>query len=99
MTAFLVSINGTGCLVEFNGKLHKQGFFTSRVVLADNREQAESKVLEDLHQLPELKEKVRNPKEDPMHLSVESIVEIGTPDPSRPVPSLDWYAEDETEQF
>lgn len=99
MNAFLVSINATNCLVEFNGKLHKMGFFTSRELLADNADQAETLALAALHELPELLEKMRNPENDPLRLTVESSVAIESIDADKAVPALAWYAEDDDEDI
>jgi len=99
MNAFLVSINATGCLVAFNGELHRMGFFTSREVLAHNADEAEVLALAALHELPELLQKVRNPEEDPMRLTVESTVEVAAADPSMTPAALSWYAEDDDEQL
>lgn len=94
-TPYLVTVNATNCIAEYDGVKRRMGFFATRHVVADNVEHAEALVVEALGELDELRQKLVNPADDPPVITLEDVVIVESRTGPAPDEALAWYAEDD----
>jgi hypothetical protein len=98
MPGFKVTINGTNCVIEYNGTERRLGFFATHEVDATSAQQAEELVIEAIGGLQELREKLVNATDNPPLMQLESIGEVSEVNATTVI-ELAWYAEDDDEDL
>ena len=81
MKHYQVSLHGETFWLEMEGKPSRMGFFTNRLVVAYDEEDAENKAVQMLREDPKLKGKL-NDSSDPPMIYCEGITVIDAFDPS-----------------
>ena len=76
MRKFKILVHAENLNVYLDGELVRAGFYVTRVVSANTPQQAEKSVLEELMNLPKLREHMVHDPNDPPTFSVEKIEEI-----------------------
>lgn len=96
MPTYLVRLNGNNFLIDGGNGPRKKRFRSTRLVQAENKNQAESLARELISKDPRLKNSVLNEKSDPPIIHVESIREISALayDAQNLAHSLYWEDED-----
>lgn len=98
MRHFSVMLNGLNFLLETDGILKKYGFFTTRYVEALDEIEAEQRAVDLIRSDNDLKAAVRNPKDDPPQLRLDSISELSDfKDMHPPGEGYSFYPEDQIE--
>lgn len=68
-------VNGENFLMERNGVKNHMGFFVTRIVEADNENDAEEKAFDMLRKDPDLAETLNSPQ-DPPRMQIEQVLEL-----------------------
>jgi hypothetical protein len=96
MSKYRVLINGENFLINFDGQVQKVGFYTSRIVDAQNPEEAELTSVALVKGDSALKGFVLNERDDSPMLYAEEIEEIEKSGSQKNVNTgFSWYTEDE----
>ena len=78
MSTYRVLLNGENFLIEWDGQPSKTGFYTTRVVEADNPDEAETIAVEIIKQDARLRSITLNGKEDSPMIYVDEIEEVSS---------------------
>jgi hypothetical protein len=76
MSKYRVLLNGENFLLNFDGQLQKLGFYVTRVVVAQNPDEAELAAVNLVREDSQLKDNVLNERDDPPMLYAEEVEEI-----------------------
>jgi hypothetical protein len=92
-----VLINGENFLLNYDGQLQKLGFYVSRVVDAQNPDDAELAAVDLVREDSRLKGNILNERDDPPMLYAEEIEEIEESHAEKNVNTgFSWYTDGET---
>lgn len=95
MPKYQVEINGRNFLVDFEGRVAKHGFFTTRCVDAADPAVAENAAVQMIRETQQLRDLVHNTSGDPPIMEVTQIVELESFDGiENREPGFVWYVED-----
>jgi hypothetical protein len=93
---YRVLLRGQNFLLNYEGKVQRLGFYTTRFVEADNEAAAEEKALARLRDDPTLRAAVLNEQSDPPMMFIEEISQLDSFDGlNLPGVGLSFYAESE----
>jgi hypothetical protein len=87
MKKFKILVHGENLNVYLDGELVRAGFYVTRVVYDNTAQQAEKTVLDELVNLPKLREHMVHDPNDPPTFNVEAIEEIEGAHPLEENPS------------
>ncbi len=78
MKKFKVSLRGENFQIEVEGtrEVKTLGFFTTRIIEAKTKDNAEMEAVDAIRHLPRLQTSVRNDREDPPRIYAESVIEV-----------------------
>ena len=98
MKKYQVLLEGKNFLIEYEGKLQKHGFYTTRYIEAENPEEAELKAVEAIKSDKKLIESVKNYRADAPMIYLEEISELETFENVKPPGSgYSFYIDEENE--
>jgi len=94
MKKYRLFFEGKNCLIKSNGGKKRAGFFTTRFIEAETREEAEKRARNSIE--AELEDILLNERSAPPLLITEEIVEIESfEDNTVPGKGFTWFYEDE----
>lgn len=91
---YRVDLHGHNFLIERNGSLQKMGFFTHRVVEAEDSQSAEAAAIQALREDPTLAAR-KNQPDDPATVEVEEVYEAPGSQSAHQPPGLAFYSQDQ----
>ena len=80
MNEYNVLIHGTNVLLEFEGNFYKGGFYTGRIVEAQDPQSAERLAIQNIWETSDLIQTALNSEEDPLKMEAEEIKEVFEPE-------------------
>jgi hypothetical protein len=94
MPKYQVEINGQNFLLEFDGRVAKHGFFTTRFVEASDPTDAENAAVQMIRETRRLRDILRNTSDNPPVMDVVQIVELNSFDGiEERKPGFVWHPE------
>ena len=91
-------LEGKNFLIEYEGKIQKHGFYTTRYIEAENLEEAELKAVETIKSDKKLIDSVKNERTDAPMIYLEEISELETfENVNPPGTGYTFYIEDKNE--
>jgi hypothetical protein len=87
MRKFKLLVHGENLNVYLDGDLVRAGFYVTRVLSAKTAQQAQEAALQDIADLPQLRDHMLHDPNDPPTFSVDKIEEIEGPHPLEENPS------------
>jgi hypothetical protein len=97
MSKYRVLINGEDFLLNFDGQLQKLGLYVTRVVDAQNPDEAELAAVDLVREDSRLRGNILNERDDPPMLYAEEVEEIEESDGAENVNTgFSWFTDGET---
>jgi len=98
MKKYQALLEGKNFLIEYEGKIQKHGFYTTRYIEAENTEEAELKAVETIKNDKTLIESVKNERTDEPMIYLKELYELETfEDVSPPGTGYSFYIDEENE--